>query len=274
MNLNLENFTRSDIMAILSLIISLYAIYVARKNNKENLAFQYHTKYDEKLKPYRELANKAYSELKNVLSDFSNIAYKAYSEIYSYTDLFTNNKNTRRIKLRHHLDEIVTIFLKDIADEILFQPIEYIQTNRISRISSTSKIDLDSHTHENGIKFHLKILYENFEITKKDEYCDFVKRHLNGVHKIYEDNQELINKAIKKLELAKINYKSDFGGYVLNETYNNLSELLNLLLYIKEDAKGLYFNEHEWLFLSYVSANLAEIMMINEGISKISRIGA
>ena len=60
----------------------------------------------------------------------------------------------------------------------------------------------------------------------------------------------------------------------LNETYNNLSELLNLLLYIKEDAKGLYFNEHEWLFLSYVSANLAEIMMITEGVSKISRIGA
>ena len=274
MNLNLENFTRSDIIAILSLIVSLYAIYISRKNNKENLAFQYHTKYDEKLKPYRKLTNEAYSELKNIFYDFSNIARKAYSEIYSYTDIFTNNKNTKTMKLRHHLDEIITIFLKNITDEILFQPIEYIQTNKISRISSISKIDLDSHIYEDGIKFHLKILYENFEITKKDEYCDFVKRHLNGVHKIYEDNQELINKTIKKLELAKINYKSDFGGYVLNETYDNLSELLNLLLYIKEDAKGLYFNEHEWLFLSYVSANLAEIIMINEGISKISRIGA
>ena len=72
--------------------------------------------------------------------------------------------------------------------------------------------------------------------------------------------------------MEKINYKNDFDGFVLNKTSENLSYLLNLLLYIKKVSTTMHFNDDQILFLSNIAGNLTEIAMVNDGIFKILQI--
>lgn len=256
---------------ILSLIVSIYAAHISRKNNKEILAFNFYKDNEEKLKPYRKVTVENYFKVKNIFSEFSRSFCETLEKICHYIDEFDNGNNTRIIKLGHHLNKICEIFIEENKDDILDQPIEHMQSRIVS--TNTSYLDLlGKDFNENSIKFNLKILYENFDLSKKDEFYKFAKNYLKNVCKVYEKNQELIDKTIHTLELEKINYKNDFDGFILNKTSENLSYLLNLLLYIKKVSTTMCFNDNEISFLSNIAGNLTEIAMINDGIFKILQI--
>lgn len=278
--LEIENFNLSyaDIVSslslvipILSLIVSIYAAHISRKNNKEILAFNFYKDNEEKLKPYRKVTVENYFKVKNIFSEFSRSFCETQEKICHYIDEFDNGNNTRIIKLGHHLNKICEIFIEENKNDILFQPIEHMQRRIVN--TNTSYLDLlGKDFNENSIKFNLKILYDNFDLSKKDEFYKFAKNYLKNVCKVYEKNQELIDKTIHTLELEKINYKNDFDGFVLNKTSENLSYLLNLLLYIKKVSTTMHFNDDQILFLSNIAGNLTEIAMVNDGIFKILQI--
>ena len=271
--LEIENFNLSyaDIVSSLSIIISGCVAYISWKNNKKILAFNFYKDNEEKLKPYRKVTVENYFKVKNIFSEFSSLFCETQEKICHYIDEFDNGNNTRIIKLGHHLNKICEIFIEENKNDILFQPIEHMQRRIVN--TNTSYLDLlGKDFNENSIKFNLKILYDNFDLSKKDEFYRSAKTYLQNICKVYEKNQKLIDEVINTLELEKTNYKNDFDGFVLNKTSENLLYLLNLLLYIKKVSTTMCFNDNEILFLSNIAGNLTEIAMVNDGIFKILQI--
>lgn len=272
--LKIENFNLSyaDIVSSLSIIISGCVAYISWKNNKKILAFNFYKDNEEKLKPYRKVTVENYFKVKNIFSEFSSLFCETQENICYFIDIFDNGNNTKTMTLGHHLNEICEIFIKENKIDILFQPIEYMQQCRVDS-KNISYFDLQGKNFdESSVKFHLKMLYENFNLSKKDEFYRSAKTYLQNICKVYEKNQKLIDEVINTLELEKTNYKNDFDGFVLNKTFENLLYLLNLLLYIKKVSTTMCFNDNEILFLSNIAGNLTEIAMVNDGIFKILQI--
>ena len=105
MDLNLENFTRSDIISCVSvaasLISALYTIYVNKKLHIENINLKKQSEDEQKLKPYQDLIIQTYFKFENVFRDISSTAYNVTNEICNYTDIFYNNNHTNKMALRH-----------------------------------------------------------------------------------------------------------------------------------------------------------------------------
>ena len=282
MNSNLENFTTSDVLAIVSIFVSiisafiaLHSIHVNKKLHIENVNLKKQTHDAQKLKPYEDLAIQTYFNFKDMFNEVSSTACKAVDEICKYTNICKNSNHTNKIALGGHLGIIPEIFVQNNMDDILWQPIEHMMYVRLAEIVGTSSLDLKNyHYDERDIKSHLKILYENFDIAKKCEYCKIVKDKLANFHNIYHKNQEEINKSIVDLEQAISKFKRyDFVG-MTSRCFEDLKELLNLLLYIKKCSISFYVSDGEYVFLSQLAANLSELMMINQGVLKISRLNA
>ena len=275
MDLNLANFTRADIIASVSALIATYSIYVNKKLHRENVNLKKQTEDAQKLKPYEDLAIQAYFKFKDIFNEVSSTACKAVDEICKYADICENGNRTNKMALRHHLYIIPEIFVENNKDDILWQSIEYMEDTRLGEIVRTSSSDLKNYRYnERDIKSHLKILYENFDIARKAEYCKIVKDKLANFHNIYHKNQEEINKSIVDLEQAISKFKLyDFVG-MTSRCFEDLKELLNLLLYIKKCSISFSVSDGEYVFLSQLAANLSELMMINQGVLKISRLNA
>jgi hypothetical protein len=275
MDLNLVNFTRADIIASVSALIATYSIYVNKKLHRENVNLKKQTEDAQKLKPYEDLAIQTYFNFKDIFNEVSSTACKAVDEICKYADICENGNRTNKMALRHHLYIIPEIFVENNKDDILWRSIEYMEDTRLGEIVRTSSLDLKNYRYDKrDIKSHLKILYENFDIAKKCEYCKIVKDKLANFHNIYHKNQEEINKSIVDLEQAISKFKLyDFVG-MTSRCFEDLKELLNLLHYIKKCSISFSVSDGEYVFLSQLAANLSELMMINQGVLKISRLNA
>lgn len=282
MNINLENFTILDILGIFSIFLSIistfiafYNIHVNKKLHRENVILKKQTEDAQKLKPYEDLAIQTYFKFEDMFNKVSSTACKAVDEICKYADICENGNCTNKMALRHHLYIIPEIFVENNKDDILWQPIEHMVYVRLGEIVRTRSLDLKNyHYDERDIKSHLKILYENFDIARKGEYCKIVKDKLTNFHNIYHKNQEEINKSIVDLKQAISKFKRyDFVG-MTSCCFEDLKELLNLLLYIKKCSISFYISDDEYVFLSKLAANLSELMMINQGVSEISRLNA
>ena len=273
MDLNLANFTRADIIASVSALIATYRIYVNKKLHRENVILKKQTEDAQKLKSYEDLAIQTYFKFEDMFNEVSSAACKAVDEMCKYADICENGNHSNKMALRHHLYIIPEIFVENNKDDILWQPIEHMKYVRLGEIVRTSSLDLKNyHYDERDIKSHLKILYENFDIARKGEYCEIVKDKLTNFHNIYHKNQEEINKSIVDLKQAISKFKRyDFVG-MTSRCFEDLKELLNLLLYIKKCSISFYVSDGEYVFLSKLAANLSELMMINQGVLEISRL--
>ena len=270
MVLNLDNFTRSDIISCVSVIASLmsalYTIRVNKKLHMENINLKKQSEDEQKLKPYQDLIIQTYFKFDNVFRDISSTACSVTDQICKYTDIFCNNNHTNKMALSNHLNIIPEIFVNNNEEDILWQPIEYVMHSKLGIIQSTSSLDLKNNNYnEQEIEFHLKCLYENFDLSKKDEYCKVVKRKISTFHDIYHNNKEEIDKSIEELQKAIAKFKR-YDFVEKTTTYVDLKELLNLLLYIKKCSESFYTSDDKYIFLSNLAANLSELAIINKGI--------
>lgn len=211
-------------------------------------------------KPYSDLVIDTYYDFDSIFSEFSTIANACYTDIYNKIDGCKRN-DSDVYNLRHYFGEIVDRIVNGNRDDILFQNPEYLFTQKLGYITRLSYLDLKKEISDDFIEQNLKLLYENFDLSKKDDFVYFAQTKLDCVGEIYEKYKEKIDTKIKELEKEDTRYLWDTKGY----TYLPLLKLKNLLSYIKYTSANRVQN-WEGVFISSIIYSIATIMITNRGI--------
>lgn len=270
-------------ISLLALLISVLSYTTAKKSMKraskwqeEDIQIRKNLEKQKKLAPYIDLVHKTYCDFEELFSDYSRVANQFYNRIVDLADTYNNSNGTNNHALRHHMAYACDNIIEENRDDILFQHPEYLFNNLLNRKyrKLDYKLDLQKNDDLNTVEKHLKILNENIDPSKKHLYLDDLIKLAPSVYQIYYDNKEKIDKSIKQLENEMKKYKYYDFDNTINDFYLEFKGLLNLLRYIKE-VSTTYTNEFDkdftTLTLSEIVYKITSIMIVNEGVLKISK---
>jgi len=215
-----------------------------------------------------------YCDFQDLFSEYSSISNQFFNDIVDLAD--TYDKGTSNMALRHRMSEASYKIIEEIKDDILFQHPQYLFNNLLNwkYRKLDYKLDLKNKKNLTLIENNLKVLHENMNSKQKNMYLNELINRAPKVYKLYSDNSEKINEGILKLEKAMIEYKNYDFDRTLTEFYLEFKGLLNLLLYIKEISTTYtceFDEDFDNLTLSEVLYKIASIMIVNEGVLKLSK---
>ncbi|MDA3080139.1 MULTISPECIES: hypothetical protein [unclassified Campylobacter] len=211
-------------------------------------------------KPYSDLVIDTYYDFDSIFSEFSTIANACYTDIYN--KIYGCKRNDSDIyNLQDYFGKIVDRIEYDNRSDILFQNPEYLFSQKLGYMQRLSYLDLKDKNSDDFIEQNLKLIYENFDLSKKDDFVNFAKTKFDCVGEIYKKYKEKIDTKIKELEKENTRYNWDTKGY----TYLPLLKLENLLSYIKYTNINIV-QDWEHIFIGSVVYNVAIIWITNRGV--------
>ncbi|CUU72768.1 hypothetical protein [Campylobacter hyointestinalis] len=256
----------TEIVAIFSVIISIISLCYSLKYNRLDQNFK---ELDTLLKvqgsnqKYTELLFETYFLFKNMFNEFIDLNNENYENIRYKID---NYKTENVLNLRHKLDDVIDIFKEN--QNVKYQNIIYIRHNIAKFIYNKMANDFILNNNKESIEYRLKNIYENFDLSKIDEFCSYTECELEKLTKFHLKHKDKIDESIEilKREFIKFKFMNKNINNPLEHKFKMLIETLESINEIQYHFK--IYNDKNY-FLTNIIANLLLIETINIKIQDI-----
>ncbi|MFW5625328.1 MAG: hypothetical protein ACOCMW_06040, partial [Campylobacter hyointestinalis] len=184
---------------------------------------------------------------------------------------FSHVENILKYDFAIYAEQQMKIYLKDNYTEnqnVKYQNIIYIRNNIANFIYNKMANDFILNNNKESIEYRLKNIYENFDLSKIDEFCSYTECELEKLTKFHLNHKDKIDESIEILKREFIKFK------FMNKNINNPLEykfkmLIETLESINEIQYHFKIYNDKNYFLTNIIANLLLIETINIKIQDI-----